>query len=189
MEDVLDGYDKSKSVQFLKERGIGVWEDFFKESRSFREVVVEDVNPLPLADIWGPKQLCQSSLQLKVAFRAKVGKRYQLPHKGIIPEEFGVIARYRGQGRLAEPGFRNPRWVDGELVILDGKVLSILAGSAFSGFVYLFFPYTMLCASQMGTDCETQTLQYIKGGPIVGFVYWAPGYHFLVFFNRLMLHV
>lgn len=85
----------------------------------------------------------------QVAFRAKVGKKNQLPHKGIIPEEFGVIARYRGQGRLAEPGFRNPRWVDGELVILDGK--------------------------------------YIKGGPVVGFVYWAPEYHFLVFFNRLRL--
>lgn len=85
----------------------------------------------------------------QVAFRAKVGKRYQLPHKGIIPEEFGVIARYKGQGRLAEPGFRNPRWVDGELVILDGK--------------------------------------FIKGGPVVGFVYWAPEYHFLVFFNRLRL--
>ncbi|KAI4296443.1 hypothetical protein L6164_036400 [Bauhinia variegata] len=85
----------------------------------------------------------------QVAFRAKVGKRYQLPHKGIIPEEFGVIARYKGQGRLAEPGFRNPRWVDGELVILDGK--------------------------------------YIKAGPVVGFVYWAPEYHFLVFFNRLRL--
>lgn len=85
----------------------------------------------------------------QIAFRAKVGKRYQLPHKGIIPEEFGVVARYRGQGRLAEPGFQNPRWVDGELVILDGK--------------------------------------YIKGGPVVGFVYWAPEYHFLVFFNRLRL--
>lgn len=85
----------------------------------------------------------------QVAFRAKVGKRNQLPHKGIIPEEFGVIARYKGQGRLAEPGFRNPRWVDGELVILDGK--------------------------------------YIKGGPVVGFVYWAPEFHFLVFFNRLRL--
>ncbi|XP_050210172.1 protein EXECUTER 1, chloroplastic [Mercurialis annua] len=85
----------------------------------------------------------------QVAFRAKVGKRYQLPHKGIIPEEFGVIARYRGQGRLAEPGYQNPRWVDGELVVLDGK--------------------------------------YIKGGPVVGFVYWAPEYHFLVFFNRLRL--
>ncbi|XP_012463955.1 protein EXECUTER 1, chloroplastic [Gossypium raimondii] len=85
----------------------------------------------------------------QVAFRARVGKRYQLPHKGIIPEEFGVVARYKGQGRLAEPGFRNPRWVDGELVILDGK--------------------------------------YIKGGPVVGFVYWAPEYHFLAFFNRLRL--
>ncbi|KAL3617324.1 protein of unknown function (DUF3506) [Castilleja foliolosa] len=85
----------------------------------------------------------------QVAFRAKIGKRYQLPHKGIIPEEFGVVARYRGQGRLAGPGFQKPRWVDGELVILDGK--------------------------------------YIKGGPVVGFVYWAPEYHFLVFFNRLRL--
>lgn len=30
-------------------------------------------------------------LHLQVAFRAKVGKEYQLPHKGIIPEEFGVV--------------------------------------------------------------------------------------------------
>ncbi|KAJ6825309.1 protein EXECUTER 1, chloroplastic [Iris pallida] len=85
----------------------------------------------------------------QVAFRAKVGKHYQLPHKGIIPEEFGVIARYKGQGRVADPGFKNPRWVDGELVILDGK--------------------------------------YIRGGPVIGFVYWAPEYHFLIFFNRLRL--
>uniref|UniRef100_A0A1D1YMH3 Protein EXECUTER 1, chloroplastic n=2 Tax=Anthurium amnicola TaxID=1678845 RepID=A0A1D1YMH3_9ARAE len=85
----------------------------------------------------------------QVAFRAKIGKQYQLPHKGIIPEEFGVIGRYKGQGRLADPGFQNPRWVDGELVILDGK--------------------------------------YIRGGPVIGFVYWAPEYHFLVFFNRLRL--
>ncbi|KAL0891464.1 hypothetical protein Bca101_015447 [Brassica carinata] len=83
----------------------------------------------------------------KVAFRAKIGRRYELPHRGLIPEEFGVIARYKGQGRLADPGFRNPRWVDGELVILDGK--------------------------------------YVKGGPVVGFVYWAPEYHFVMFFNRL----
>ncbi|GJY29318.1 protein executer 1, chloroplastic [Tanacetum coccineum] len=84
----------------------------------------------------------------QVAFRAKIGTKYQLPHRGIIPEEFGV-ARYRGQGRLADPGFKNPRWVDGELVILDGK--------------------------------------YINGGPVVGFVYWAPESHYLVFFNQLNL--
>lgn len=85
----------------------------------------------------------------QVAFRAKVGTKYQLPHRGIIPEEFGVIARYQGQGRLADPGFQNPKWVDGELVILDGK--------------------------------------YINGGLVVGFVYWAPESHYLVFFNQLRL--
>lgn len=85
----------------------------------------------------------------QVAFRAKIGKQHQLPHKGIIPEEFGVIARYKGQGRIADPGFRNPRWVDGDLVILDGKL--------------------------------------IREGPVIAFVYWAPEYHFLVFFNRLKL--
>ncbi|KAG1355227.1 hypothetical protein COCNU_07G013390 [Cocos nucifera] len=85
----------------------------------------------------------------QVAFRAKIGKRYQLPHKGIIPEELGVVARYKGQGRLADPGFRNPQWVDGELVILDGK--------------------------------------YIRGGPVIGFVYWTSGYNILLFFNRLKL--
>ncbi|KAL4580994.1 hypothetical protein LXL04_017200 [Taraxacum kok-saghyz] len=85
----------------------------------------------------------------QVAFQAKVGTKYQLPHRGIIPEEFGVIARYNGQGRIADPGFQNPRWVDGELVILDGK--------------------------------------YMNGGPVVGFVYWAPEDNFLVFFNQLNL--
>ncbi|XAR53020.1 hypothetical protein NMG60_11021402 [Bertholletia excelsa] len=131
----------SSEVIYLR-RKVGQWQDDASSKKPPNLEFYEYVEAVKLTgDPYVPAG--------QVAFRAKVGKRYQLPHKGIIPEEFGVIARYKGQGRLAEPGFRNPRWVDGELVILDGK--------------------------------------YITGGPVVGFVYWAPEYHFLVFFNRLKL--
>ncbi|CAI5479567.1 unnamed protein product [Closterium sp. Yama58-4] len=57
----------------------------------------------------------------KVSFRAKIGRHWQMPFRGVYPDELGVVARYPGQGQLAEPGFKNPRWVDGELLVFDGK--------------------------------------------------------------------
>lgn len=92
----------------------------------------------------------------------------------------------KARGGLLSQGFEIPVGSMVNLLFLMGRCLFSALSIFFS--VFLFSNSTSLTLSRMDSDylIYIKLLQYIKGGPVVGFVYWAPD-HFLVFFNRLRL--
>ena len=43
------------------------------------------------------------------SFRAKIGRGARLPVHEVYPYDLGVVARYSGQGHIAQYGYESPR--------------------------------------------------------------------------------
>ncbi|GLI68805.1 hypothetical protein VaNZ11_013307 [Volvox africanus] len=71
----------------------------------------------------------------EISFRAKVGRRHRLDSRDVYPDELGIVARYKGEGRVAMAGYKSPRWVDGELLVFAVGA-SPVTGGAELGFVW-----------------------------------------------------
>jgi hypothetical protein len=64
----------------------------------------------------------------------QIARKHRLSASGVYPDELGVTARYRGQGRVAAAGYTQPKWVEGELLLFNAS--SSYTSGAQLGFVW-----------------------------------------------------
>ena len=76
------------------------------------------------------------SRESSMVCRVKVGRKHRLESRGIYPEDLSIVARYKGEGRVADQGFKNARWVEGELLQFSPSGSNKLTGGAQLGFVW-----------------------------------------------------
>lgn len=54
----------------------------------------------------------------RVSFKACISSDSKMPSTRYLPPELGIRARYKGQGQVAEVGFKNPRQVSPQCPVL-----------------------------------------------------------------------
>ena len=68
--------------------------------------------------------------------RTQIGRKHKLGAREVYPDELGIVARYKGEGRVAQKGYTQPRWVDGELLVFSSGGGAPLTENAELGFVW-----------------------------------------------------
>lgn len=74
----------------------------------------------------------------KASFRFRIGKGEKVSSydQTGLSDQIGLVARYAGEGRMARRAFEDAQWVEGELLQLDGKAVSVTGGARL-GFAWL----------------------------------------------------
>lgn len=72
----------------------------------------------------------------QVSFQAKVGRKARLEARGVYPDQLGIVGRFKGRGRIANVGYKEPQWTEGELVQFGAAAQRDVTSGAELGFLW-----------------------------------------------------